>query len=85
MGLGLKRKMKNVSSNSTKSVFTKKDIEKALKMSNLGNVPKGTDGTKGMVGKIPMGLDGTKGMVGKKVKAINTKVEDIDDIFEPKV
>lgn len=63
--------MKSVSSNSTKSVFTKSDIEKALKMSNLGN--------------IPMGKDGTKGMVGTKVKAINTKTKDIDDIFEPKV
>lgn len=65
------RKPKSVSSNKTKSVFTKTDIEKALKMSNLG--------------KIPKGKDGTKGMVGKKVKAINTKVDDIDDIFEPKV
>lgn len=71
MGLGLKRKPKSVSSNSTKSVFTKRDIEKALKMSNLGKMPKGTDGT--------------KGQVGKKVKAINMKTKDLDDIFEPKV
>ena len=64
-------KTKKVHSNSTKSVFTKSDVEKALKMSNLGNMPKGTDGT--------------KGQVGKKVKAINTKTKDLDDIFEPKV
>ena len=71
MGFGLKKKLKKVHSNSTKSVFTKTDVEKALKMSNLGKMPKGTDGT--------------KGQVGKKVKAINQKTKDLDDIFEPKV
>lgn len=71
MGLYGKKKLKNVASNSTKSVFTKTDVEKALKMSNLGNMPKGTDGTKGQVGKI--------------VKPINMKTNDLDDVFSPKV
>ena len=69
MGLGFKTR--KVSSNDTSSVFSKGDIEKSLKMSNLGNIPKGTDGTKGQVGKM--------------VKPINNKVKDLDDIFDPKV
>jgi len=73
MGLGFnnKKKLKNFNSNSTKSVFTKSDVEKALKKSNLGKVPKGSNGI--------------TGQVGKKVKAVNTKTDDIDDIFNPKV
>ena len=71
MGFGKHKKIKNVHSNSTKSVFTKSDVEKALKMSNLG--------------KMPKGADGTMGQVGKKVKAVNTKTKNLDDIYNPKV
>lgn len=66
--MGFGKKMKKFSSNSTKSVFTKTDVEKALKMSNLGKTPKGSDGT--------------MGQVGKEVKPINMKTKDIDDIYK---
>jgi hypothetical protein len=54
-----------------KVTFSKKDVIKSLKMSNLG--------------KRPTGTNGITGQVGKKVKAINNKVDDIDDVFNPKV
>lgn len=73
MPLGLP-KAKNFgikTSDKVKTSFTKTDVERSLKMSNLGKMPKGSDGT--------------KGQVGKKVKAIDKKVDDIDDIYNPKV
>ena len=54
-----------------KTSFTKTDIERSIRMSNLGKMPKGTDGT--------------MGQVGKKIKPIDSNVDDIDDIYQPKV
>lgn len=54
-----------------KTSFTKTDIERSIRMSNLGKMPKGTDGT--------------MGQVGKKIKPIDKNVNDIDDVYQPKV
>jgi len=72
MPLGLpKVKDYGLKESKIKTSFTKSDVEKSLRMSNLGKIPRGTDGT--------------MGQVGKKVKPINDKVDDVDDIYNPKV
>ena len=71
LGLPKAKDFKIKSNGKVKTSFTKTDIEKSLRMSNLGKMPKGTDGT--------------MGQVGKKIKPIDSNVDDIDDIYQPKV